>query len=92
MIRKMKKLTLLLHHSEKDDFLLKLQRLGVVHVESFPEVTSAELERLIEMKDRNERAFLFLKKLRKEKNLDFAEETDKGTQLILDEFESLVVL
>ncbi|MDT8316829.1 MAG: V-type ATPase 116kDa subunit family protein [bacterium] len=88
----MKKITLLLFHSEKERFLKSLQQLGVVHIETTPEVTSVELERAVELESRYERAIKALKdiKLKDIKRSKTANLTDVKVSdpiLILDEFD-----
>lgn len=87
MIVKMKKISLLLFHSEKERFLKSLQQLGVVHIETTPEVTSVELERAIELESRYERTIKALKDIKRSKAATLRDVKVTDTTVILDEFD-----
>lgn len=89
MKERMRKLTLLLYHREKDDFLDKLRDLGVVHVEEKPEVSSAELARTRTELRRVEHALGELQKAAKQKQVDRAASREKPVDEILAEYERL---
>jgi V/A-type H+-transporting ATPase subunit I len=90
MIVKMKKMSLLLLHSEKECFLTSLQGLGVVHIETSPEVTSVELEKAIELESRYKRTIRALKEIKREKKITFMDGVKKDPAVILDEFDELL--
>lgn len=87
MIVKMKKITLLLFYSEKERFLKSLQQLGVVHIETTPEVTSVELERAIELESRYERTIKALKDIKGSKTATLRDAKTTDPTAILDEFD-----
>ena len=67
MIERMRKLTLLLHHAEKEQFLARLRDLGVVHVVVKPDVDSEELGRVRAEARSVERVAAELRRIRKER-------------------------
>ncbi len=90
MKERMRKLSLLLYHREKSDFLDKLRDLGVVHVEEKPEVSSAELARARTELRRVERALEELQRAAKQKKTERAPSGEKPVDEILHEYERLV--
>ena len=88
MIVRMKKISLLLFYSEKEDFLRSLQRLGVVHIETKPEVTSVDLERAVELESRYERTIRSLKEIEKSSKPVLSKGGEVEPILILDKFDA----
>ena len=63
MIEPMKKVTVLLHHGDREPFLSGLRDLGVVHVVEEPEVSSEALAAAVEEERRALRAAAVLRRL-----------------------------
>lgn len=87
MIVKMKKISLLLFYREKDHFLKSLQSLGVVQIETMPDITSAELESALELHSRCDRTIKLLKKLQGSSRPALSDEESGDPQAILEEFD-----
>ncbi len=97
MIVPMKKLSVLIYHQEKQDFLKSLQEIGIVHIVENndieqPEAASEEYQKANNISKTCERIVQILDAVRKEKNLDLPQEKPATTSVryifnILKEFE-----
>lgn len=86
MIVRMKKLSLLLYHKEKDAFLKSLQDLGVVHIVENPEKDQASLQ---EAEIRIQRCEHVLARLHRIAAGTIAQLSDREAQAVIDDFERL---
>jgi V/A-type H+-transporting ATPase subunit I len=89
MIVEMKKLTLLLYHREKEQFLQRLQELGVVHVEENPEASSEALREVQEKIRAAERVRQSLKRLEAAKKLSVEPASDKDADTVVARYNEL---
>jgi len=89
MIEKMKKLTLLLYHRDKEEFLEKLRELGVVHVEEDPAARSESLEEVRSEKQALRRVVVEVKRLKAQTKEVPPARDDHDVQWILEQFDSL---
>ncbi|MDH3973223.1 MAG: hypothetical protein OEV42_02990 [Deltaproteobacteria bacterium] len=89
MIVRMKKLSLLLYHRDKEPFLKALQKIGVLHVNPLPDVTSVALEKAIELHERYERSLRVLHEMAAKKEGPFVKELTMEPLCILDAFDEL---
>ncbi|MBD3316530.1 MAG: hypothetical protein GF344_12145 [Chitinivibrionales bacterium] len=83
MIVEMKKLTLLLYHREKEQFLRKLHELGVVHVEENPDASSEALREVQETIRAAERVRQALHRLEAAKKLSLEPKSDKDADEVV---------
>lgn len=90
MITKMKKLSLLVYHGEREKFLASLQEVGVVHIVEKPDTSSNNLQQLTSQVKANEQVIAALQKVRKEKKLTTPTSTGRSAQEICTEYEELI--
>lgn len=89
MIVPMKKLSVLLHHGEKERFLESLRDLGVVHVVETPEQTSEDLVSLRQRARVAEGVARGLQKIERETKTDVAQKADLEAQEVVQRYEAL---
>ncbi len=89
MIEKMKKLTLLLYHRDKEEFLEKLRELGVVHVEEDPEAQSDQLASVRAEKQTLQRVITELKRAKAQAKETPASRDDQDVEWVAERFDTL---
>jgi len=90
MIVPMKKLTMLLFHKEKEQFLDSLQDLGVVHVVVNPQLESSDLNAMQEKMKAAERVSKALKRTATEKKISVSQDKTGSAEEIIKAYDGLV--
>ena len=89
MIVKMKKMTLLLYHQEKENFLQSLSDLGVVHVIENPENSSDLLVACENNAKDCERVLKGLKRIKRADKKQVVQSFDLDASAVIGKFEEL---
>ncbi len=89
MITRMKKLSLLLYHRQRNRFLDKLQDLGVVHVVTDPEVSSDHLREVREKLQSAQRTLAGLKARRATGSPPAEQQPQPGAEELVERFREL---
>ena len=89
MIQKMKKLTFLVFHKEYNDFLTKLQKLGVLHIQASDEDVKRDNAQLLEKESLLRAYEETLDHMRRLVTSEIVGQSDVSAQEVLTEYETL---
>ena len=89
MITRMKKLSLLVYHGEKDHVLTSLQGLGVVHLTEKADATSGDLQQLSSQVKSCERVINALVKIRHDQKITTPQKSGRPASTVMQSYDEL---